>query len=211
MESYKSQIVDLEAKHSARQKDHEAVKFELEQVKNKLKVTMDERAKDSEALELYQERVRELELSSAPRPSRVRRESTSDLLSPTLSTLDDRSAEESALTLLGDEVMDSDAGLGGELHDALSGRTMTDLKLQVRQLQRELDASKNSQADSSRVLVLESLLEDANRMKTRYESDYLAAHREKLIMQSEMEEIRSGKSLGDGYVVSLFKLNWVIE
>ncbi len=57
---------------------------------------------------------------------------------------------------------------------------------------------RKNEADGSRVLVLENLLEDANRMKARYEADYLAAHREKLVMQNDLEEIRSGKSMGDG-------------
>ena len=78
---------------------------------------------------------------------------------------------------------------------------MTDLKLQVRKLQRELEAVQRKEADASRVLVLENLLEDANRMKARYEADYLTAHREKLVLQSNLEEIRSGKSMGDGSVI----------
>ena len=90
------------------------------------------------------------------------------------------------------------AGLGEELDTAITGTTMTDLKLQVRKLQRELEAVRKNEADASRVLVLENLLEDANRMKARYEADYLAAHREKLILQNDLEEIRSGKSMGDG-------------
>jgi hypothetical protein len=40
-------------------------------------------------------------------------------------------------------------------------------------------------------------------MKGRYENDYLAAHREKLVLQRDLEEIRSGKSMGDGLVVQI--------
>ena len=96
-----------------------------------------------------------------------------------------------------------DKSFGEELDNALHGTTMTDLKLQVRKLQRELEAVRKNEADASRVLVLENLLEDANRMKARYEADYLAAHREKLILQNDLEEIRSGKSMGDGCVISV--------
>jgi hypothetical protein len=85
---------------------------------------------------------------------------------------------------------------------------MTDLKLQIRKLKRELEAIKKNEADASRVLVLENLLEDANRMKGRYENDYLAAHREKLVLQRDLEEIRSGKSMGDGLVVFLLLFCW---
>jgi len=44
---------------------------------------------------------------------------------------------------------------------------MTDLKLQVKKLQRELKSVKKNEVDSSRILVLENLLEDANRTKAR--------------------------------------------
>ena len=64
MDSYKTQIAELEGKASTRNKEIDTLKFELEQTKVKLKVAVDERAKDSETLELYQERVRELELTS---------------------------------------------------------------------------------------------------------------------------------------------------
>ena len=61
MESYKIQIAELEGKASQRSKENDTLKFELEQTKSKLKVTVEERQRDSETLELYQERVRELE------------------------------------------------------------------------------------------------------------------------------------------------------
>lgn len=194
MESYKNQIAELETKHSARTQEMDALRFELGESKNKLKIAVDERARDSETLELYQERVRELELTShrpvgASKPARV--DGTTD--------------EFTEAELLG-ELNDADAddhegqGLGGELDDAIAGTTMTDLKLQIRKLNRELEAIKKNEADASRVLVLENLLEDANRMKGRYENDYLAAHREKLVLQRDLEEIRSGKSMGDGLV-----------
>ncbi|KAI0721491.1 HOOK-domain-containing protein [Cerioporus squamosus] len=197
MESYKSQIAELETKASARSKEIDALKFELDQTKTKLKVTQEERAKDSETLELYQERVRELELTSQ-RPvaaSRTRAQADSEAAGSMTEFT------EGGLLGNGESVADFDedvAGLGEELDTAITGTTMTDLKLQVRKLQRELEAVRKNEADASRVLVLENLLEDANRMKARYEADYLAAHREKLILQNNLEEIRDGKSMGDG-------------
>ncbi|CAL1703949.1 unnamed protein product [Somion occarium] len=201
MESYKTQIAELETKSSSRSKELDALRFELEQTKSKLKVAVEERQRDSETLELYQERVRELELMST-RPTAASRRVVSN------AEPQGNMAELTEAELLGPEHvpprdMDEDDedevhGLGGELDSALTGTTMTDLKLQVRKLQRELGAVKKNEVDSSRVLVLENLLEDANRMKARYEADYLAAHREKLVLQNDLEEIRSGKSMGDG-------------
>jgi protein HOOK3 len=195
MESYKNQIVDLESKHSARTQQIDVLKFELERSRTKLKINLEERAKDSETLELYQERVRELELTShrSESSSQVVRGDHHDIHRPS-----DVFTEGELLGGSGDTQNHEGLGLDGELDDAIAGTTMTDLKLQIRKLKRDLEAVRKNEADASRVLVLENLLEDANRMKTRYESDYLAAHREKLVLQRDLEEIRSGKSMGDG-------------
>ncbi|KIM87652.1 hypothetical protein PILCRDRAFT_815228 [Piloderma croceum F 1598] len=202
MESYKNQIVELESKGSARTKELDTLKFDLEQTRTKLKIATEERAKDSETLELYQERVRELELTST-RPvgktARAKGGAAGDLTEG---------------ELLGADDDDETEGLGGELDDAITGTTMTDLKLQIRKLKRELEAVRKNEADASRLLVLENLLEDANRMKGRYEADYLAAHREKLVLQSNLEEIRSGKSMGDGAEAAIAlrqRLNETVE
>ncbi|CAG8687283.1 15541_t:CDS:2, partial [Acaulospora colombiana] len=63
---------------------------------------------------------------------------------------------------------------------------------------KELEDLKGSKGkeEESRVLVMESLLEDAKRLKSRYEAEYLKEHREKLVLLAEMEEIRAGR--GDG-------------
>ncbi|KAK0197497.1 HOOK-domain-containing protein [Armillaria mellea] len=187
LDSYKTQVSELEAKVSARAQEINMLAFELEQAKEKVKRQEREREKDQETLDLYQERVRELELSSHRPVAKPERKETSD-----------SSFTEAELlgTVIGED--DVDQGLGGELDDAITGTTMTDLKLQIRKLKRELEGVRKNEADASRVLVLENLLEDANRMKARYESDYLAAHREKLMLQRDLEDIRSGKSMGDG-------------
>lgn len=190
MESYKNQIADLESKASARTQEMERLKFELEQTRTRLKITTDERAKDSETLELYQERVRELELSTTSRSAAsqtARKNSDAELVGE---------GESLGASLEADE--NHAQALDGELDDAITGTTTTDLKLQIRKLKRELESVRKNEADASRILVLENLLEDANRMKSRYENDYLAAHREKLVLQRDLEEIRSGKSMGDG-------------
>lgn len=199
MESYKTQISELESKVSARTKESEVTKFELEQTRIKLKIANEERAKDSETLELYQERVRELELQSHQRPS------VASPKTPVATVVrgDGLVTEGESMAVLGDE--DDGGGLGEELDTVLSGTTMTDLKLQVRRLKRELEAVQKNEVDSSKIIVLENLLEDANRMKARYEADYMTEHREKLVLQSAMEEIRSGKFMGDGCDWPIFR------
>ena len=196
MESYKTQIIDLETKNSSKNQEIESLTFELEQNRTKLKIALAERTKDAETLELYQERVRELELISSTKSAGLGGQSPPyEKQDPVASELND---EDNHGENLATDIYDHAQGLGGELDDAIAGTTMTDLKIQVRKLKRELEAVKKNEADASRLLVLENLLEDANRMKARYESDYLAAHREKLVLQRDLEEIRNGKSLGDG-------------
>ncbi|KAI5124070.1 hypothetical protein M0805_003897 [Coniferiporia weirii] len=198
LESYKYQISDLESRGSAKNKEIDSLKFELDQARTLLKISAEERHKDNEALELYQERVKELELISVRPVSKSVPRKPSGSADPVDDMVDDIAEPELPLSPNQDDDDAMTHGLGGELDDALSGRTMTDLKLEIRKLKRDLEAAKSNQADSSRILVLENLLDDANRMKARYEADYLAAHREKLVMQKDLEEIRSGKSLGDG-------------
>jgi protein HOOK3 len=200
MESYKSQIAELESKGSAKTKETDAVKFELDQTRTRLRILEEERAKDGEALELYQERVKELELTAPRVPRKVS--------GPQRTASEDESG---VIQELVDGLDDEGMGLGGELDDALTGTTTTDLKLQIRKLKRDLEAAQanQNQAEASRVLVLENLLDDARRMKSRYEADYLSEHREKLVLTKELDEIRSGKSLGDGQVKLSFPIQLV--
>lgn len=188
MESYKSQLDNLETKNSTLQRENDTLRHEQRRTESKLQSALVEKEKDSEALALYEERVRELELSGLEKKKKsagggTRRESGAS-----------ESNDDDDQTAVG--------SVGGELDDAITGTTTTDLKLQVRKLQRELKAAQANKADSSRIVVLENLLEDANRMKSRYELDAQREHREKLVAMGRLEEILSGKSgLGDGCVV----------
>jgi protein HOOK3 len=196
MESYKNQITELETKNSSRMKEIDALKYELDQTKARLKVAAEEHERDSEALELYQERVQELE-HHAPKSAIPKTPNSATSPHGFNSTAGVRGSLEGELRA-SEEDAAGVQGLGGELDDALSGTTMTDLKLQIRKLKRDLEAASKNQAEASRILVLQNLLDDANRMKARYEADYLQGHREKLLLQTELEEIRSGRALGDG-------------
>lgn len=164
MDSYKTQMAELEAKTSELQRALASATYHQEQLTLRLKTSEDERARQKEEAELYQARIKELELEVGVGAGGVAGMDTSQ-----------------------------------ELEEALSGVTMTDLKLQVRKLTRELEQVNQGQADNSRILVLENLLQDAQRIKTRYETDYLREHKQTLVLQHQLETIRSGKSSpGDG-------------
>ncbi|KAG8811256.1 hypothetical protein FRC17_002555 [Serendipita sp. 399] len=197
MESYKTQLTELESKNSARAKEMETLKWELDQTKGKLKLALEQQTKDAETIELFQDRVKELELGATPNRATFK-----------------GGARDSIVLGPGTPLDDELRGLGGELDDALSGTTTTDLKLRIRKLEKELEDIKGSKGkeEESKILVLESLLEDAKKMKTRYEADYLKEHREKLTLAAEMEEIRAGKADGGEVAIALRKrLNETVE
>ncbi|CAG7854040.1 Protein Hook homolog 3 Short=h-hook3; Short=hHK3 [Serendipita indica DSM 11827] len=196
VDSYKTQLGELENKAASRAKEVESLKWELEQTKGKLKQAMEQQAKDAEAIELYQDRVKELELGATPNRPNF------------------KGGVRDSIVLGTGGLEDELRGLGGELDDALSGTTTTDLKLQVRKLEKELEELRGAKGkeEESKILVLESLLEDAKRLKGRYEADYLKEHREKLVLLSEMEEIRAGRGDGGEAAIALRqRLNETVE
>ncbi|KAH8922320.1 hypothetical protein BT69DRAFT_1282370 [Atractiella rhizophila] len=183
MEQYKNQIATLEEKNAKISRENENLKFNLERTEERLRIAEEEREKEGEAVQLFEERVKELESETVPK-RRVPR------------TIDDVDAD--AEGGVRDSVLYLD-GVGAELDDAVQGTTMTHLKLKIRKLEKDLVEARKNKADASRMVVLENLLEDANRMKSRYESDWLKEHRERLILQEKLDFISQGKSAaGDG-------------
>lgn len=219
MEQYKSQITTLESELSSRKRENDRLQYELEATTARLHKAEEERDREVEELALYEERVKELEEENPIRHTRRRRKSTDGGDEDTSTTAFDASFERHL-----DEEAGILEGIGGELNDAIEGRTMTSLKLELRKLQRELKILKSTQNEEegeeglnqkSRYLVLENLLEDANRMKRKYEDDYLKQYRETLVLNNKLEEIRSGKSnMAEGAEVSIAlrqRLNETIE
>lgn len=174
LDSYKSKVDTLETKSAALQRDMEGLKLELDRAKEAARKAEEERQRGAETLLAFEERVQELE-ATGPASTKMRRSDT------------------------GTSVDEAEAGgLGLELDDAMGGATMTDLKLRIRRLERELKRTgTNDEAGSP--AVMQDLLDEANRLKDKYQQDYLAEHREKLVLGARLDEIASGKSrLGDG-------------
>ncbi|KZO93191.1 HOOK-domain-containing protein [Calocera viscosa TUFC12733] len=192
LDAYKQQISELEAKASARGAEMEGLRLRLEDERRARGEVDRLREAERREAEGYAERVREME---SGRGRKLTNGSGSG------------SGEEP-----------HSPGAEGEepltLDDALSGTTMTDLKLRIRALERELLDAQDANGTASRVLVLENLLEDANRLKARYEKEYLASHREALVLKREVEEIRAGRGGAESgeMVIALRKrLNEVVD
>lgn len=208
MEQYKTQIATLESSLGNQRREKDRLSYELESVTSRLQQVEEEREREGEELALFESRVKELE-EEIP----LRRASKADTSEMIDDSFDVRAAEEETGII---------AGIGGELNDAIEGRTMTSLKLELRKLKRQLrllkktnDGLQDEEEVKSRVVVLENLLEDSNRMKRKYEDDYLNVYREKLVIANQLEEIRSGKSIsGDGPEASIalrFRLNETVD
>lgn len=169
-------------------------------------------------MELYQDRIKELEYGANGSSRRKKKEVNGEESDTSVNGAEGLVAADESLAPEDDSMNDDDdldPDLTGELDDALKGTTMTDLKIRVRKLARELEAAQANKADVSRILVLENLLDDSNRMKTKYENDYLKEHQGKLVLMNELETIRNGKSsLGDGPEAALAlrrRLNETVE
>lgn len=67
-------------------------------------------------------------------------------------------------------------------------------KLSKRRLERQLKTlqEENAQGRNQKVVVLQHLLDDANRLKTQFEKSYLEVSQERDILQSDMAHIREG-------------------
>lgn len=178
IEQYKGTIASLESKNSAQAKEHEALKLTSESNEQKIAELEARNSRQSEDVSLLEERVKQLE--GAPPGLKQRR--GNDTLTASASTSEDE-----------DGVNDL-SGMANELDDAMSGVSTTELKLKIRKLQREVDALRKNKTDSSRILVLENLLEDAQNMKARYEQEFLKEHKEKLVLQRQIDQIREGGS-----------------
>jgi protein HOOK3 len=178
LDQYKSAAQELEVNNRELAKEKEALQLSHRDDQIKISAMLEEREKHAETVSLLEERIRQLEVAQQgpTSASRVRgsEEAGSD-------------EEDSANEL---------SGIANELDDALSGVTTTELKLKIRKLQRNLEAATSNKAVSSRINVLETLLEDAQKMKTRYEQDFLKEYREKLILQRRLDEIHDGKTVG---------------
>lgn len=164
MESYKEQILTLETKTSVLAKEKNKFEFELRQQHQQFQQMEADRQRDAEQMQLLEDKVRELEFSGGQ--------------SMSLSNdLQDMETDDMENSFMGQQTSYT-----------------TDLKLKISRLERELQTLKEEKYESggSKATVLQHLLDDSNRLKAKYEQDYLEEHQAKIVLQSELDRIRSG-------------------
>ncbi|GJJ78666.1 hypothetical protein EMPS_11025 [Entomortierella parvispora] len=165
MESYKDQILALETKNSTLAKDKNKIEYEAQQQYQKLEEVEASRMRDAEQISMLEDKVRELEFSGGQGV-------------PLSNDLQDMETDDMEGMLMGQQTSYS-----------------TELKLKISRLERELQNLKEEKQDEggSRLTVLQHLLDDANRLKAKFEQEYLEEHQAKIVLQGELDRIRSGR------------------
>ncbi|KAG0216647.1 hypothetical protein BGX33_012402 [Mortierella sp. NVP41] len=166
MESYKEQILTLEDKNSTLAKEKNKIEYEARQQHQQFQQVEADRLRDSEQIQLLEDKIRELEFAGV-------QEGT-----PLSSDLQDMETDDMETSLMGQRTTQT-----------------TELKLTISRLEREIQSLKEDKQDEggSRATVLQHLLDDANRSKAKFEQDYLEEHQAKIVIQGELDRIRSGK------------------
>ncbi|WWC71606.1 uncharacterized protein I206_105564 [Kwoniella pini CBS 10737] len=191
IDSYKTQIETLEKASGEQATMIAELNHQLELTRAELDDVSREYERDQSTLEAQETRLKEIELGA---PALKRQGSRSSVIGEK-STLDDE------LGILAED------GEG-------KADTKTDLRLKIRALQRELtELQSGGPGDSNRLLVLETLLADANKSRDRYKAEYLQEHRSLLRLQATMERIRSGYGGDSSQTASALReqLNDIIE
>ncbi|KAI8377720.1 uncharacterized protein BYT42DRAFT_496697, partial [Radiomyces spectabilis] len=172
MDSYKDQVAMLETKNNELIREKNKMEYEISQLSKKIESLEVDKTRDMDRIQLLEDHLQEAQLGV-------------------------NSAERSIMqpTELGDDDMDLDEDdLRGSLEDSLKESNVTELKLSKRRLERQLKAlqEENAADRNHKAVVLQHLLDDANRLKNQFEKNYLQVSQERDILQSDMARIREG-------------------
>ncbi|KAI9286976.1 hypothetical protein BC943DRAFT_275454 [Umbelopsis sp. AD052] len=165
MDSYKDQVATLETKNNELTREKNKMEYEMQHMSKRVQSLEEDKANDTEQIQLLEDRLQEVEMNDGH-----------------------------VFSGNAEEEMDVDGSLEGNLEHSLKENNVTQLRLKIRRLERQI---KTMQEDSTsgggqKAVVLKHLLEDANRMKTQFEKDYLEASQERDILNSDMARIREG-------------------
>ena len=168
-DNYKNQLNELDLKFSNQSKEFKEIQYELSQLRASNTALEEERIKSNEHIDLLEEKLREIEVD------RGVNNQVENLSKQTENNDSDKIANEDDLEL------------------ALSSTNTTDLKLQIRRLMRELESIKHEKGgDPNQIVVLENLLADTQKVKERYEADWMSELTQKLDLSRKLEELTKG-------------------
>ncbi|KAG2190096.1 hypothetical protein INT46_005088 [Mucor plumbeus] len=174
MDSYKDQVAMLETKNNELIREKNKIEYELAHYNKKMEVLEADKVRDSDRIQALEDHLQEAQLGmNTVDPPTLQRATTGDT-----------------------EDMDiDDYNLNDSLEDSLKESNVIELKLSKRRLERQVKTLQDEKAaggGGQKVVVLQHLLDDANRLKTKFEKSYLDVSQERDILQSDMARIREG-------------------
>ncbi|CAO3698520.1 hypothetical protein G6F70_003099 [Rhizopus microsporus] len=175
MESYKDQVAELQTQNNELIREKNRLDYELVQATKKLELMEDERLRDSDRIQLLEDHLQEAQLGMG-------------------AVITDKPTTQRSKEVDADDMDIDDFNLNDSLEDTLKETNVTELKLANRRLERQVKKLQEEQAAgrSQKAVVLQHLLDDANRLKTQFEKSYIEVSQERDILQSDMARIREG-------------------
>lgn len=174
MDSYKDQVAMLETKNRELVREKNKLEYDYDQQAKKIELFEADKVRDEERIQSLEDQLQETQLGMNPIIERPNVEGGA---------------------AVDNEYMDiDDYDLNDNLEDALKESNVTELKLSKRRLERQVKKlqEEKSAGGGQKVVVLQHLLEDANRLKAKFEKNYLDVSQERDILQSDMARIREG-------------------
>ncbi|KAI7904541.1 uncharacterized protein BX663DRAFT_530098 [Cokeromyces recurvatus] len=174
MDSYKEQVASLETENSELVREKNKIKYDLDQANKKIQMMEADKERDYERIQALEDHLQEAQLG--------------------LANAVDRPLSQRETTGNTDDMEIDEYDLNDSLEDSLKETNVTELKLTKRRLERQVKQLKEEKAagGGQKVLVLQHLLDDANRLKNKFEKSYLEVSQERDILQSDMARIREG-------------------
>ncbi|KAI9595395.1 HOOK protein-domain-containing protein [Syncephalis fuscata] len=185
IESYKEEVQQLQSKSNQLTLEKNRLNFDLQRYQEKVTLAELEKQNDADHINLLNDRLRELELSGGQ-------------MIPTESKTSGGGGGG------GDDDDDDDSGslmspvVGERMDSVIAGRGQFELKSKIVALEHEIHQLRHNKDDggtSQRIVLLESLLDDANKMKAKLEEDYLAAHQKNMTLENEIARLDHDVSL----------------
>jgi protein HOOK3 len=171
METYKDKLGSFESNNSALLAEKTNLDKELKMMQDKLNALEAQKHQDSEQIMHLEERIREMDLIGK-----------FNFFLPEL--------------LFSNRIEGGTSGqplaLGEQLSDSSLQTKITQLELENQRLRQQSQPS--GSVDSSRILMLENLLEDATKMKEKFEQDYMKERERCLALERQLGSTSDGSS-----------------
>ncbi|CAO3594956.1 unnamed protein product [Absidia cylindrospora] len=175
MDSYKDQVAMLETKNNELVREKNKMEYDIQQMTNRVELLEVDKARDSERISNLEDHLDDVQMGGrhiAEGPQQVDGADAMDL--------DDD---------------DDDTHLGDSLEGSMKESNVAKLKLSKRRLERQLRSLQQESGGADKgqnAIVLQHLLDDANRLKAQFEKNYLEVSQERDILQSDMTRVREG-------------------